>query len=319
MYKSLLLLLAGFTSVGLAESYHITVLVKSTAAPYWEIIRSGVEKARTEYKAKGIDLDLQWDGPKSEDDVAGQIRLLQDAIKNHAQGIVLAPCDTNALVAPVKAATEAHIPTCVIDSGLNAAGQISFIATDNYKGGALAARRIGVLLEGKGKVVLLHAQKGAGGTDARERGFLDAIKNQYPNIQLLNTELYAGGSYESSEKVGTEVVAQLGHEMNAVFACNDITNHGALLALKKAGLAGGKVILVGFDASPETLEAIKNGDMQGTIVQNPVMMGYLGVKTLVDHLQGQKVEKEIDTGCALVTRENMNNPTITELLGGNTR
>lgn len=311
--------MAGFSSAGFTESYHVPVLVKSTVAPYWEIIRTGVEKARTEYKAKGVDLDLQWQGPTSEDDVAGQVRLLQEAVKNHVQGVVLAPSDTNALVAPVKAATEAGIPTCVIDSGLKAAGQINFVATDNYKGGVLAARRVGVLLEGKGTVIVLHAQKGAGGTEARERGFLDTIKNQYPNIQILSSDRYAGGTYESSEKAVTEVVEQLGKEMNAAFACNDITNHGALYALKKAGLGGGKVKLVGFDASPETLDAIKAGDMQGTIVQNPVMMGYLGVKTLVDHLQGKTVEKEIDTGCALVTRENMNNPAVTELLGGNAR
>lgn len=317
MYKLLLVLFASLTSVGLAESYHITVLVKSTAAPYWDIVRGGVDKARTELKTAGVDLDLKWDGPKSEEDVAGQIRLVQEAVKNHVQGIVIAPCDTNALVPAVKAAADAGIPTCVIDSGLKAAGQISFIATDNYKGGVLGARRIGALLEGKGKAVLLHAQKGAGATEAREQGFLDTMKSHYPNIQVLTTDRYAGGTYESSEIAAAEVVKQLGKEMDAVFACNDITNHGALHALKTAGLAG-KVKLVGFDASPETLEAIKAGEMQGTIVQNPVLMGYLGVKTLVTHLQGKPVEKEIDTGCALVTRDNLEKPAILELLGGKT-
>lgn len=319
MYKSLIVILVSLASVGLAESYRITVLVKSATAPYWEIVRSGVEKARVELKSEGVDLDIQWIGPPSEEDIAGQIRLLQEAIKNKAQGIVLAPCHRNALALPVRVATDAGIPTCVIDSGLNAAGQISLISTDNYKGGVLGARLAGVLLEGKGKVLLLHAQKGGGSSDAREQGFADTIKSQYPNIQMINTVQYAGGSYESSEKAMGEVLAQFGHDVNAVFASNDIVNHGALKALRNAGLASGKVKLVGFDSSAETIAAIRNGDMQGTIVQNPVLMGYLGVKTLVAHLQGKPVAKEIDTGCAVLTKENVDQPAMVELLGGHTR
>jgi ribose transport system substrate-binding protein len=226
---------------------------------------------------------------------------------------VISPGDVRALVGSVEAAVQAKIPVIVIDSGLQSAQQLSFVATDNYKGGVLGARRLGTVLEGKGKVILFRSRKGAAGTDARENGFLDAIKNQYPGIQVISSDQYAGGTNASSEKNATELLNRLGPEANGVFASNETAVIGMLAALRSTGLAK-KIKFVGFDASARTLEALKSGEMQGVVVQDPMKMGYLGVRLMVDHLKGRNVEREVDTGCVMVTMDNLEKPAIADLI-----
>lgn len=294
-------------------NYKFAALPKSTSVSYWDAIHTGIAKAQKELAARGDTVDVLWVGPKSEEDSAQQIALLREAVAKKVNGIVLAPCDSNTLSAPVKQALQAGIPTVVIDSGLKASGQISFIATDNYKGGTLGAKRLCSLLEGKGKVVLFRAQKGSGATESRETGFLETIKSQYHGIQVISADQYAGGSYDSAEKAATELLQKLGGDVNGIFASNDISCQGMLRALRKAGLTG-KVKMVGFDATPDTVAAMRAGELQGSVVQNPIQMGYLGVMTLVAHLKGQAVEKDIDTGCVMVTPDNMEKPAIAELL-----
>ncbi len=314
MYKFLSCLLLACATIANAASYKIAVIPKSAGGQYWDAVHVGVQKAVRELKTQGVQIELIWTGPVNEDLVDRQIEIVKEATSQKVDGIVMSPCDGNLLAPSIQAAIQAKIPVAVIDSGLKAVGQITFIATDNYKGGVMGARRLGALLEGKGNVILFRSRKGSGGTEQREKGFLDTLKNQYPGIQVISSDQYAGGSYESAEKVAADLISTFGAQANGAFASNEISNHGMLKALRDKGLTGGKVKFVGFDASEETIAALKSGAMQGTVAQNPINMGYLGVTTLVSKLQGKTVESEIDTGCILVTPDNMENPSVAELI-----
>jgi ribose transport system substrate-binding protein len=191
--------------------------------------------------------------------------------------------------------------------------QVSFVATDNFKGGQMAGEQLGKLLNGKGKVILLRYAVGSASTEAREAGFLDAIK-KFPDIQLISSDQYAGATRESAYQASQNLLNRFGREVDGVFCPCEPVTVGMLMALKNIGKTGGKVKVVGFDAGTQPLEALTKGDIQSLVIQNPMRMGYLGVKTLVQTLRGEKVEKRLDTGVHLVTPENMGQPEIKELL-----
>jgi len=302
------------SSAGAVETYQIAVVPKGSTHEFWKSVHAGAEKARLELAEKGIVVNLIWKGPLKEDDREQQVQVVENFIGRRVSAIVLAPLDKKALVAPVETAVRGKIPVVIIDSALESKAPASFIATDNREGGRIAARNLGQLLEGKGNVVLLRCQVGSASTEEREEGFLEVMKKSFPNIRLLSTDQHAGATRDTARRVSENLLNRFGRQVNGIFASNESAASGMLLALRDAGLAGGKVKFVAFDAG-ETLNAgLKAGDVQGIVVQNPLAMGYLGVKTAVAVLRGEKVEPVIDTGVGFVTRENMNQPEIAELM-----
>ena len=193
------------------------------------------------------------------------------------------------------------IPVVIIDSGLQSDKPTSYVATDNFKGGQLAGDHLGQLLGGKGKAIMLRYQVGSASTEEREAGFLDVMKKKFPGIELISSDQYTGATRDSAQQVAQNVVNRFGKDVNGCFAPCEPVTIGLLLALKEKGLAAGKVKLVGFDTGAGSVDALKKGDVQALVVQNPVRMGYLGVMTVVNHLKGKPVEKKIDTGVAVVT------------------
>ena len=214
---------------------------------------------------------------------------------------------------PVEEAKRAGIPTVIMDSGLDSDQITSFAATDNKKGGMMAANRLGEVLGGKGKVILLRYAEGSASTTAREEGFLQEMKAKFPNIELISTDQYAGATRDTAKRASENLLQRFGNDVNGVFTPNESASTGMLLALQDIGKAG-KVSFVGFDATPQFAEAMKNNQMQGVVLQNPSAIGELGVKTMVDSLLGKPVEKRIDTGAMMVTPENMNTPEAQKLL-----
>src|SRR5215831_3757919 len=200
-----------------------------------------------------------------------------------------------------------------MDSDLKSDEYVSFVATDNYKGGQLAGEHLAKLLGEKGNVILLRYAVGSASTEAREAGFLDALK-KYSGIKLISSDQHAGATRESAYQVSQNLLNRFGREVNGVFCANEPSTIAMTKALRDIGLAGGKVKMVGFDAGSQSVADMKNGDVQGLVVQNPLLMGYLGVMTAVKHLKGEKVEKRIDTGVVLITPENMDRPDMKELL-----
>jgi len=307
-------LLSAGIAIAAERGYTIAVIPKGTTHEFWKSINAGAFKARDELSAKGVKVDVIWKGPLREDDRDQQIQTVENFTSRRVSGIVLAPLDSRALVRPVANAVRAKIPVVIFDSDLNSDTYVSFVATDNYKGGAMAGQEMGRLLGGKGNVILLRYAVGSASTEAREKGFLDTLKEKFPAIKLLSADQYAGPTRETSYQAAQNLLSRFGRDVDGVFCPNENSTIGMTKALRDINRAGGKVKMLGFDAGSQSVADMKSGDVQGLVVQNPVLMGYKGVMTMVEHLQGKPVEKRIDTGVVLVTKENMEQPQVKELL-----
>jgi len=283
----------------------IAVIPKGTTHEFWKSIHAGSLKAARELSSPDSEVEVIWKGPLREDDREQQIQVVEGFSSQGVSGIVLAPLDNRALVRPVTEAKRAGVPTVIIDSALESDDIVSFVATDNRKGGMLAAERMGELLGGKGKVLLLRYQEGSASTQDREDGFVETIKAKYPGIQLISSDQYAGPTRDTAKRASENLLNRFADEIQGIFTPNESSTAGMLLALQGIGKAG-KVTFLGFDTSETFTEAMRNKQLHGIVVQNPFNMGYLGVKTMVEHLLGKGVEKRIDTGVTLVTPDNMN-------------
>ncbi len=298
----------------------IAVIPKGTTHEYWQSVHAGAAKA-----AKELGIHIIWKGPLKEDDREQQIAVVENFITQQVAGIVLAPLDETALVRPVQEARDAHIPTVIIDSNLKGHGFISFVATDNHKGGMLGGQELIRLLGDKGgKVVMLRYEEGSASTMYREQGFLDAIAAYNAKapagakIEVVSSNQYGGATASSAQDASERMLSTLKGPggrltIDGIFCPNESTTFGMLRTLQTNGWAG-KVKFVGFDSSEPLVAGLKDGQIDALVVQNPVNMGYLGVKTLVDHLRGQTVPTHIDTGVGLITRANMNDPAQHKLL-----
>lgn len=298
---------------GAKKKLTIAVIPKGTTHEFWKSIHAGSLKAARELSSPEAEVEIIWKGPLREDDREQQIQVVEGFSSQGVSGIVLAPLDNRALVRPVAEAKRAGVPTVIIDSALASDDIVSFVATDNRKGGMLAAERMGELLGGKGKVLVLRYQEGSASTQDREDGFVETIKAKYPGIQLISSDQYAGATRDTAKRASENLLNRFADEVQGIFTPNESSTAGMLLALQDIGKAG-KVTFLGFDTSETFTEAMRNKQLHGIVVQNPFNMGHLGVKTMVEHLQGKGVEKRIDTGVILVTPDNMNAPEIQELL-----
>jgi ribose transport system substrate-binding protein len=305
--------LAFAVSVRGAETLTIAVIPKGTTHEFWKSIHAGAVKAQRELEAAGTPVRLFWKGPLREDDRDQQIQVVENFTTRGVSGIVLAPLDAQALIAPVRAAKSAGIPTVVIDSALNSDAPAAAVMTDNFKGGQLAADHLATLLGGRGRILMLRYAVGSASTEAREAGFLDALK-KHPGLQLVSGDQYAGATRETAYQAAQNLLNRFGKDLGGVFCpCEPITIT-MTKALRELGQAGGRVKVVGFDAGTQSVADLKAGDVQGLIVQNPMQMGYLGVKTVVAKIRNQPVEAKVDTGITLVTPANQNDPAVLELL-----
>ena len=296
------------------KSYTIAVIPKGTTHEFWQAIHAGAVKAQRELAEKGIKVDVIWKGPLREDDRDQQIQVVENFMTRRVDGIVLAPLDSHALVRPVVNAARSKIPVVVFDSDLNTDKKVSFVATDNYKGGVMAADYLAKLLGDKGNVILLRLAVGSASTEAREAGFLDTLKSKHPGIKVISSDQYGGATRETAYQASQNLLNRYGREVDGIFCPNESTAIGMTKALRDIGKAGGKVKMIGFDSGTQSVLDLKHGDLQGLVVQNPMLMGYLGVMTMVKHLEGETVEKRIDTGVVLATPENMAETKINELL-----
>ncbi len=287
----------------------IAVIPKGTTHEFWKSVHAGAVKASRE-----LDVDIVWKGPLKEDDLKSQVDLVQSFTAQRVSGIVLAPLNDKALIASVNGAAAAKIPVVIFDSALAGGDVVSFVATDNRAAGRLGGERVAELLGGKGKVALLRYQEGSASTHEREEGFLEAVRKR--GLDVVSDNQYAGPTTESAFSAAESLLLAknaANHGIDAVFTPNESTSFGMLLALEKAKLAG-KLKFVGFDASDKLVQGIKSGSIDALVLQNPFNMGYLALKSLVEHLRGKKVAPRADTGALLADRANLDKPEVRELL-----
>jgi len=294
-----------------SAKYTVAVIPKGTTHEFWKSVHAGAVKASRETGAEVI-----WKGPLKEDDREAQIAVVENFVTRGVSGIVLAPLDDKALRPAVSNAVRSDIPVVIIDSDLQGDEHVSFVATDNYKGGQMAGREMARLLNGKGRVVVLRYQEGSASTTNREKGFLDEIA-RHPGIRVVSANQYGGATTESAYRASENLLAPLKKggrlDLDGIFCPNESTTFGMLRALQDSKLAG-TVRFIGFDSSEKLVQALEAGQIDALVLQDPFKMGYLGVRTLVDHLNGKKVPRRVDTGVTLVTRKNMSSPEIQQLL-----
>jgi ABC-type sugar transport system substrate-binding protein len=169
--------------------------------------------------------------------------------------------------------------------------------------------------EGPSGVVLLRYAPGSESTTQREEGFLDTMKKEYPDIHILSSDQYSGTTAESSLDKAQQMLIKYGDNIEGIFAVCEPNANGVLEALDEVGLTG-EVAFVGFDPNERMVEALRQEKMHGIVLQDPVTMGYLAVKTMVKHLDGKtdEIEKRVSTGEYVATPENMDEPRMAELL-----
>jgi len=305
----LVLLLLGACRDRSPDTFSVAVIPKGTTHVFWKSVERGAREAGQE-----LGVEVAWKGPLVENDRAQQIQIVQQFVAKGVGGIVLAPLDRAALVAPVAQARAAGIPVVVFDSALD--GEVgvdfaAFVATDNARAGALAGERLRAALPDRGKVVLLRYQVGSASTESREAGCLEVLRRE-PALEILVENRFAGATAGEAKTEALNLAEHLARA-DGIFCSNESATLGMLLALRQIDLAG-HVRLVGFDASPPLLEALAQGEIDALVVQDPKAMGRLAVRTLVAVARKEPHPESVDTGAVLVTRENQDTPEIRKLL-----
>ncbi|HVU86515.1 MAG TPA: substrate-binding domain-containing protein [Pirellulales bacterium] len=290
----------------------IAVIPKGTTHEFWRSVHAGAEKAAQELGG----VEVIWKGPLQESDREGQISLVQDFVTSRVDGICLAPLDSQALVAAVRSAKAEGIPTVIFDSALaDETDIVSYVATDNFRCGELAAQTMAKMLEGRPhpKVILLRYNPGSESTEQREEGFLKGLK-PFPNVEILSSDQFSGTSFEDSLSVSQQMLLKYGDQVDGIFTVCEPNSTGMLGALQGHAELAGKVKFIAFDPNARLIQAMREGTVSGIVLQDPIKMGYLGVKTLVEHVRGKSVEKRVSTGEFIATPENMDQPEMAALL-----
>jgi ribose transport system substrate-binding protein len=287
----------------------VAVVPKATSHEFWKAVHAGAVHGG---RAAGV--DVVWKGPIAESMREDQINVVQDFIAQRVDGICLAPLDSQALIGVVREATSAGIPVLIFDSGLDdEANIVSFVATDNYHCGQLAARHLGKLLAGRGRVIVLRQAVGSLSCEQREQGCLDTLANEFPDVDVISSNEYAGDTADKALVKAQQLLLTFGDQVDGVFCASQHVATGMLRALDEQNLAG-KVKFIGVDAGPELVAALRAGKMHGIVLQDPVRMAELSVTSLADHIRGKEIPKRIATGETLATPDNMDEPAVKKLL-----
>ncbi len=284
----------------------IAVIPKGVSHFFWQSVHAGAQAA-----AKEANVEIVWKGPAQETDYTGQINMVEDAINRRVDGIVLAPSHRDSLVPVVERAQNSGIPVTIFDSGIGTERYVSYVATDNLQGGSIAAERLAEKLGGKGRIAILGVKAGSVSTDEREEGFQETIKSKYPEIQIVAFQYGDADRSKSLDRAADILTAN--PDLNGFFASNESSTVGVVQAIKQKGLAG-KVVLVGFDSSPNLIDDLRAGAIDSLVLQNPYKMGYEAVKTMVARLNGETPPRIVDTGVVLLTKDNLDSDEMQQLL-----
>ncbi len=283
----------------------VGVVPKGANHIFWQTVHAGAIKAGQEFG-----FEVEWNAPTLEVDSSRQIEIVESMVNRRLAGIVLAPVDKQALVGVVERAAKAGVPVSIFDSGIDTDKIISFVATDNTEGGRMAARRMGEILGGKGKVAVIGFMPGSASTMEREHGFQDEIRSKFPKIDIVGVQF--GMADRAKAMAVTENILTAHPDLAGVFADNESSSMGAVQALKSR--RSKSVKMVAFDASEQLLADLKDGVVDSIVVQNPFRMGYESTRAMGLKLSGQTPPRTLDSGATLVKREDPEKPEIRELL-----
>lgn len=283
----------------------VGVVPKGANHIFWLTVQAGAIKAAREFG-----FEIEWNAPTLEIDASRQIEIVESMVNRRLAGIALAPVDKRALVAVVERAANAGIPVAIFDSGIDTEQRITYVATNNEEGGRMAARRLGEILGGRGKVAVVGFMPGSASTMEREFGFQDEIRKRFPAIEVLGVQY--GMADRAKAMAITENLLTANRDLAGLFADNESSTAGAVQALKSRNAR--HVKLVAFDSSDQILADLKAGWIDSLVVQNPFRMGYESVKAIGLKLRGEQPPALLDSGATLVRAEDLEKPAIRELL-----
>ena len=260
---------------------------------------------------QALKVDVLWNGPATETDYARQVEIVDSMIARQVDGLAVAAQDRTTLNNALDRAAQAHIPVTVFDSGVDSTNYLTYLATNNFQGGQMAARKLAELLHDKGKIAMLMHAPGSKSTMDREAGFEDCLSKEFPNVHIVARQFSMSDRAKAVAATENFLTAQ--PDLDGIFASAEPGSVGAALALKSRGVAG-KVKLVAFDASEELVQDLKDGSIDALVAQDPFGMGYDAVKTLVDKLHGINPPKIMDLSATVVTRNDLDKAQIKTLL-----
>lgn len=293
-------LAAGLAACKRSRKRIIGVVPQGQSHMFWQSIHAGAVAA-----ARETGVDIIWNGPPTEGDYNGQLKVLDALINRRVDALAVSPFDTKALVGTVERAVRQGIPVIIFDTGIDTDVFTSRVATDNYGAGVLAARRLGKVLNGKGKIVIVAVQPGIASTMAREAGFEETMRKEFPGI-LIADKRFGMADFAKSLQV-TENMLNAHPDLDGLFASNESSTVGAVQALKPRQ---GKIRMVGFDWSPTLANDLRAGVIDSLVVQDPFRIGYESVKAAVEKINGGTPRKIVNLPPLLVTRENLDDPAV---------
>ncbi|QYJ17120.1 hypothetical protein Rxycam_02959 [Rubrobacter xylanophilus DSM 9941] len=299
-------------SQGGNEPYNFTVVIKATDSEFWQVMASGARRASKDLGKVRVNVQ----GPPSEADIEQQVSILENAISEQPDGILLASSSSDATVPLVERAMSQDIPVVLVDNRINTDNYVSFLATDNRKAGAKAAETFVEFARKdvgrtSGKLGLVSAFAGIKVLEERDGGFTARLRQIAPEIEVIGPR-YVNNDIAQAASVAEDMLTA-NPELLGFFADNNHTGDGVARVIAQRDL-GGKKAVVAFDTDDQEINALKNGAIDALIVQDPFLMGYKGILFLVDHIEGREVPKNVDTGATVVTRDNFNDPEVQGLL-----
>ena len=280
------------------QRHKVVLVAKSTQTEFWLSVFAGAQAAAAEYN-----VELTTMGPETEEDYETQNQMVAEAVADGAEALVFSAIDYENNAAAVDAAGQAGVKIVSIDSGVDSDQVGTYIGTDNYAAGRMAAQAALEGVEGELVVGLVNYDESTANGQERERGVRDALtESGRARVAASVTTLVEAGRAQTD----TADLLRNNPEINAVIAFNEPTSVGAARAVAELGLSD-EVFLVGFDSNVATIDGLQEGSVDALIVQNPYAMGYLGVESAYQLLSGQGagLEPTVDTATQIVNRGNL--------------
>jgi ribose transport system substrate-binding protein len=296
---------SGSSSSGGGDKPYIAIVSKGFQHQFWQAVKKGAEEEASKEGAR-----ITFEGPPTEQDIEQQVTMLTNALQKHPDALGFAALDSKATAPLMDQAKSEKIPVIAFDSGVESDVPVTTAATDNKAAAAEAAKHLAEKIGNKGKVALIvHDQTSRSGIDRRD-GFVEWMKANAPDIQLLPVQ-YGGGDQAKSADIAKSIISA-NKDLKGFYGSNEGSAIGIIKGVEESGAKG--ITIVGFDSGKAQTDAIRSGVMAGAITQNPVGMGKELVSSAMKAIKGETLPKVIDTGFYWYDKSNIDDPKIKAVL-----